>query len=455
MQAILETASQCTDCATLNESDNWFTDGIDNDFHVLTPRPYQLDGITFLRRKQRAMIADAPGAGKTLQASEAARYSSSIMIVCPTYLTDQWFDFIHEQYPTDSISMASGTRKQRDAALNHNAKWTIVNTEMLRTYELPYKETVIIDESHHVRNREAAVSKAALEYCKHVHNVYLLTGTPIVKEADDYFMQLRIIDPNTFSSYARFVSTYCSFSMTSWGYQVTGVRNRALLKDLLSKYVMGRDYKDIGLQLPALIETIVPVRLTNEHYDMYKSIKNMYTYEDINFTNALQVLHALRMITSLAPEKQQRAIDMAAELPNCVVFTWYRQAARTIAAELSKLHPDAKVVHINGDTPPSERKELAQSAQYVVATMDSLSEGVDLSHIRSCVFFEEWYTYGVMHQALTRLQRYRPDGSEEPVNCYYVQARSTVDELIHQTQMRRTDTAVSVKDMIRKELARA
>lgn len=440
-------------------------------------RPYQQGGIDFLRVKQRAIITDEPGLGKTLQATEAAKDFRSILVSCPTYLMDQWFDWIHEQYPNDSIALASGTRSQRERALSIPAKWKIVNHEMFRSYlpSIPHVDCLIIDEMHHVRNKDAKQSKYIFLYANPnshattqtthqlntlpIPNIYGLTATPVVKEPDDFFMQLRILDPLTFSSYNQFVYDYCLFTDSMYGMQIIGLRNKNKFKrEVLDNYVIGRSYEDVGIQLPALVQSFRRVRLTDDNRTMYDRIRDYYHYafEDpdgsgdtinFNFDNALSVMHALRTITSCAVEKRDLTALLAEDLPNYALFTWYKPAAAYLAEKLG-------ATLLNGDVPVNERTAQARSSTKIVATISSLSEGVDLSHIRNCIFFEEWYTYGVMHQTLSRLRRFRPDGSEEPVNVYYCHADKTIDQGIHEVSRRRTATANDIKGMIKKELAR-
>jgi len=419
-------------------------------------RPYQEDGIEFLTTKHRAMITDEPGLGKTLQASEAAKTSKTITVSCPTYLMDQWFDHIHSQYPEDSISLASGQRYQRQHAINLPAKWKIINHQMLRlnnkgipSYDVPPSETLIIDEMHHVRNRDASQSKGMLRYAKTCTSVYGLTATPIVKDPDDMFMQLRILDPQTFTSYNDFVYHYCDVWQDGYGLKISGIRNKHDWNQLLSQYVLGRTYPDVGMQLPPLIINKRRTSLTPEHRKMYDDIKNYYRCEDpdLAFDNALSVMHALRTITSQCQEKRDLTAMLAEDLNSYCLFTWYKPAAQYLADKLG-------ATLLNGDIPPVERTQQARQSNKIVATISSLSEGVDLSHIRNAVFFEEWYTYGVMHQALSRLQRFRPDGSEEPVNVYYCHTTRTIDEGIHQVNQNRKATAHDVRSMIKKELAR-
>lgn len=417
-----------------------------------TLRPYELDGIEFLRTNHRAMLTYEPGLGKTITASRAAETSATITISCPAYLTDMWFDWITSQYSDDSVVLVSGTRYQRTRALLIPCKWRILNHEMFRTYLdiIPTSETLIIDEMHHFRNRDAKQSKGMLIYSKQCKNVYGLTGTPIVKDPDDYFMQLRILDPYTFTSYNDFVYTYCTFSQSMYGMQITGIKNRTKFKELLSAYVMGMTYEDAGIYLPPINRNFRRIKLSPDNRKLYNDIRDYYASSDpdLTFDNALSVMHALRTITSHAPEKREFTAMLADDLPsNYAILTWYKPAAQYIASKLG-------IPYISGDIAPNLREQQCKATNRLVATISSVKEGVDLSHITNVIFFEEWYTYGVMHQVLSRFDRFRPDGSQLPVNVYYIHANETIDQGIHAISQKRTQTAHDVRSMIRKELLR-
>jgi hypothetical protein len=108
----------------------------------------------------------------------------------------------------------------------------------------------------------------------------------------------------------------------------------------------------------------------------------------------------------------------------------------------------------------------------VVATIKSLSEGVDLSNCNTVYFFEEDFTPGKMYQFLSRVRRHRDnstgtvsitedllglshlhvdeDPNDKPIIVRYFHAYKTIDERIHAVQSNR---AVDVKDIIKVELA--
>lgn len=407
---------------------------------ILIPRRYQEEGISFLKSHKRAMLADAPGLGKTLQASMAA--VKPVLIAAPTYLTEQWYDFIREQFPKDSVKIAQGTYHNKMVALAHRADWTIVNIEMLRSYTMPKVTTFIIDESHHVRGRDSQQSLGALRVAVNADYIYLLTATPICNEPDDLYMQFQLISPEDFPSYYKFIEQYCNVYSTPWGNKVRGAKDPKRLFELMSKYGISRGYKDVGLELPPLIENRIMVKPTNEFMKTYKKLKESYNLDGMQMNSIAEAMQTLRRMTA-CKEKTDALMGVVEDQTakeSAVVFCWYKSSAE----HLGKL---LKAPVITGDTAAKDRRIIANKSHIVVATLASLSEGVDLSSHKVCIFFEEDYTPGIMYQALSRVRRHSADN--RPVRSYTIMVKGTVDETVHSAV---TERISNVREILRRAL---
>lgn len=411
----------------------------------LAPRKYQQEGISFLRQHKRAMLCDLPGLGKTLQASMAAE--TPCLIACPTYLTQQWADFLGSQWPASRIALCTGTRVEKNVKLKQVADWYIINIEMLRltkdkdfTFKLPRVKTVIFDESHHLKNKEASQSQGALKVAKATPRVYLLTGTPIVKDADDLYFQLKIICPDSFTSYHRFVDSFMQTVATPWTVKVVGVRDAKGLRKLLAQHALGRNYRQVGLQLPDLIETVHRLDMPSDLMKQYTKLKQEYRLKDKVYDYAIQIISELRQMT-FCETKIKALIDCILDAKmSGVIFTWYRETAQIIGEAL-------EVPVLTGDISPNERAKVARKSNLVVATLASLSEGVDMSHLRNVVFVDQDYTSGRLYQALSRVRRYSENN--EPVKVHYLLMKDTIDETIYNMVQRRVYDA---KMILREEL---
>lgn len=393
----------------------------------MIPRPYQIEGIEFLKSHIRGGLTDDPGLGKTLQAVLAAQ--TPVIVASPTYLVEQWYEVIKGEFPEATVMPALGSINKRYKAIQSKPDWLIINIEMLRGYELYYPDTFIIDEAHHVRSRGAQQSKGAKLVAANSMYVYMLTATPIVKEVDDVWHLLHILDPHAFKSYDRFVKMFCVTTDSPYGPKVIGASNPRGLEALLSRYFLGRTYKEVGLFLPELIETTVRIQESKQFYKDYNDTKHNYSFGPLVFDNALATIMFLRQMARTRT-KIRSTLDLLDDLPGkAVIFTWFKDSAFELANYI-------RCPAITGDLDPSERKRIAMEGHdYIVATIPSLSEGVDLSYARNVIFFEEDYTPGVMHQALSRVRRYSTN--TDPVRVYYIHTKGTIDEVIHRMVERR------------------
>ncbi len=88
----------------------------------------------------------------------------------------------------------------------------IVNFEAipkrLPEYERKKYIGLIVDESHRLKNRSGAWSKAVFKLSKRIYHKLLLTGTYWDSGYEDLYGQLRIIDPDRFHNWSEFENRY-------------------------------------------------------------------------------------------------------------------------------------------------------------------------------------------------------------------------------------------------------
>lgn len=408
--------------------------GLDTEGFKYKLRDYQVEGAAFLVAKKRAFLADAPGLGKTLQSALAARPYGKTLIVCPTYLVEQWADILSEQWPDDVVNVARGDALKRHKALTEDAKWYIMNTEALRTYYPPDVNTVIFDEAHYLRTRTAKQSQHAALLAARVERVYMLSATPIYRDTSDLWHLLHILDPKNWTSYWQFIDRFCNLLHTGYGERVVSTKNRDLLEWWLDQYLLGRTYKDVEMQLPDMIEKSVVLEETVDFYKRYTRLRDNYIIDEIPLESAAAVLHELRRMT-VTPMKLAAIKQIVADIPEgqpVVIFCWYRDTAAALGLEFD-------VTPLTGDIAPNERMKAAKASRVRIATLAALSEGVDLSDARTIIIVEYDYTPGRMYQATSRVRRYSHDSS--PVLLYSVRTKKTVDEVVYRAVQARISSA--------------
>jgi superfamily II DNA or RNA helicase len=441
---------------------------------TLEQRPYQIEGAEWLLHHKRAILADSQGLGKTATAFMAAHQRRPTCIIAPAFWSHHWHQFVQKYAPLSPIIHAgTDTRINRmqaldaaTSALNVGAlDYLILSAEMMPAYAewlthvLPRFKTVIIDEAHMFRSHRSKRAQLAAKLLKHTPNIFLLTATPQMTDVDDYYQLLHILDPKQFSSYYRFLDDHCRTTRLAYKIAVNGIRNPTEFATMLRRYMLRRTYSEVGRDLPPIMPTTyLDFDLTDEERTRYRQLKNEYrntltaadgtltnTTTTIPLSSAGEVLHQLRTLT--AAQKPHIIADLLRQEartppPPYIIFTWYKETAHQIALHLSTaLSPHSPLV-ITGDTPADERAHAAKHAPHIVATIASMSVGIDLSDHKLLIFAEQSYVPGMMNQAITRV--HRDTTNTLPVRPYILRANRSIDKAVHRAQSRRDATATSI-----------
>ncbi|HSJ10052.1 MAG TPA: SNF2-related protein, partial [Longimicrobiales bacterium] len=92
--------------------------------------PHQVEGVAFLLKRRRAILADDMGLGKTRQAIIALHVNERggpFLVVCPASVKQNWAREITTALPDATVRIISG--KSDDAPLD--AQWVVVNYDVL------------------------------------------------------------------------------------------------------------------------------------------------------------------------------------------------------------------------------------------------------------------------------------------------------------------------------------
>jgi hypothetical protein len=182
---------------------------------------HQIDGIKFLWLNGRALLADEPGLGKTLQSLAAAEFPC--LVVCPSKLKMNWVREVGRWRPGSTVSVISGGDKPSEEArgadvvvinydiLTRHVDWlmtqrwkTIIADEATALKNIEYK-TVQLNEYDAEGNRKVAFDVAAgspalaaafyqVQLANPESRLYLLTGTPLMNRTKELFPLMNMID---------------------------------------------------------------------------------------------------------------------------------------------------------------------------------------------------------------------------------------------------------------------
>lgn len=276
-------------------------------------RPYQRAGIKFMMANQYTLLADEPGAGKTLSTIAtivASGVTGDILVLSPSIATQVvWPAEIKHWAPNDEILHVTGARSKREAELaklrffsgKSKRRWVLCNLEMVKIkyhepvvidgkerrgwYEHQYPElffndffkerkdrkvprewaAIVVDESHRalITNKTKAHMQTQIRCgfgklaTKPDGKRIAISGTPFRGKLENLWGTLNWLDPQKYSVYWKWVSDWFDTEQVSYG----GARDATKINELtpekrtqffehMAPFTLRRTKKEIAKDLP-------------------------------------------------------------------------------------------------------------------------------------------------------------------------------------------------------------
>ena len=407
-------------------------------------RPYQKEGVEFAAAHKRALIADAMGLGKTLQALAVLESLDAFpaVVVCPASVKSGWQAEVLKWTPWRSCQVLDTGRDGLD-----EADVTILNPELLgpqlEDLEQMRPRAVVLDESHYFKNPRAQRSRHAARLCEGVEIRLALTGTPIQNRRDDLIQQLQLL-----GQLEEVLHPYRGVLPHWWTPEKGALRwdQAANAIDQLPRGVLHGRLRDVCLirrtkhqvaqDLPSFerVRREVPMGDRDAYLQAESAFvtwvdklraKDESAWGHDRFVGR-QHLSRLRREAALAKRGAvlEWADTMHADRQTVVFFAYHKAVVEAYAKELP-----GKVAAITGDTNPHTRRVLIDALgqhDFLVATMDSLGQGVDglQHHANHVAFLELDWTPTKHEQCEGRLHRI---GQTEPVTAWYFTAEDSIE----------------------------
>lgn len=346
---------------------------------------------------------------------------------------------------------------------------------------------VVIDESHRIKGQSSNVSRMADRIGQTVDKRIILTGTVMPAGPLDVFSQWRFLDPYAFgdldedgsrrrATFQRFQGRFAVLG-GYMGKQVTGYRNMDELQNIMGQRAAVVLKKD-ALDLPPVIETVIPVMLTPAEKKAYMQMKKNLSVAFqgtangpiATVNNRLVQVMRLRQITSghlpddmgIVREIGTSKADTIASLVHdtlgsekrIVIFTLFTHELEMLKRKVAK--SGTIVETISGATHNDERiairRRFGNLTDYpdrivLVAQIKTLSLAVnELVTAQNIIFGSLSQQRDDLIQAIDRLNRIGQVG--EKVNVWFAEAPGTIDTVIHQSHRDGTDLELAVLDHV-------
>jgi len=442
---------------------------------------YQKAGVKFLSnpKKHRSILADGMGLGKTLQAIGAyynhdKSGNAKLLIITTKNAKATWRRELFKWLKRDDtciIESTDGIMGATQKILLNKAPIVVVNFEsMANLKDLIMSQPwhfIVVDEAHKLRNRDTKMFKACLEVFRHFQMIplKLLTGTPLINKPQDLFSLLQCLYPSSFTSESEWIDNHF-WVKTMFGEQsykeVTSKKkanggtgkltythkNQEEFKKYMSKYMLRRTPEDV-LDLPDLMEEIIPIELTGKQLKMYEDIRDLWAAEfdgkeSVSITVVIAQIQRLKQISlslglmwgeSCEGPKTDRIIDILEESDDDEKFV-ITSSYSTYLKPLAKLLNERgiKTVCLTGASSTEQRTKMENDFQaensdikvFLFSTKAG-SESITLTAANTIIFTDKPWTAASEDQAVGRIKRI---GQNKKMKKIVLEAENTVEQYI-------------------------
>lgn len=266
----------------------------------------------------------------------------------------------------------------------------------------------------------------------------LLSGTPIVNRADEYFVPLNILAPDIFSSLDRFRKNWLEQDHKGKWTRVKSWKIEEF-REVISKFVIRRERKDVLKDLPAFQRVYTTIGMDNEELKkMYnKEIQKLLdkdaengtlTYQDIS-----ENIASMRRITALAKVDfvvdQVMAFLDSTEDEKITLGIHHRDVRLTLMEVLKKFEP----LSLSGEDSPEKKNWIVHEFQkphrrVLIANTLAGGVGLNLQFCNNAMVLERQWSSAYEEQFEGRFNR---PGQTRPVSCDYILIKGTIDEYFH------------------------
>jgi SNF2 family DNA or RNA helicase len=232
---------------------------------------------TVLQRfRGRALLCDEVGLGKTIEAglvlSELVMrgLARSVLVLAPPSLIEQWQGEMRRKFSLEIVNQDDPAFRQMGAEAWTQFDRVIVSLHTAKRE--PHRsailarqwDLVIVDEAHHLRNRNTQMWKFASELRKQF--ILLLTATPVQNNLDELFNLVTLLEPGLLSTAKQFQRRFVDRK------DKLTPRNVSELHTLLSEVMVRNRRSTVGLQFTRRWARTDRVALTAQERALYDDV---------------------------------------------------------------------------------------------------------------------------------------------------------------------------------------
>lgn len=444
--------------------------------------PFQKDGIEWLILHKDALLADAMGLGKTIQAVGLINALPSIkktLIICPASLKQNWKNEIMNWCVRPvTIQVIDSLSRWVDADI------TVTNYEQVLKFRKDIDNTkwdlLVCDESHYLKNAKSQRTQRVVGHwdddpAKRIYPIkadrrLFMTGTPVLNRPKELWTTVRALDRQGLGAdWHKFHTRYCAGYKDQFGWQIDGASNLDELNHRLRNSIMLRRKKeDVLKELPPKRRQIImlepvtngakqalkneeellkleteintlraeveklSVNQTNEAYK--KAVQKLATIETTSFGESAKIRH--NTASAKLPMAMEYLMNVLANEDKIVVFGHHHDVIDTIVEGLAEYG----VRSIDGRTTVKQRQDAVDAFQrdpkvrVIVGSIGAMGSGYTLHAASYVAFVELDWVPGNMSQAEDRLHRI---GQKESILIQHLMLNGSFDGRVAKTVLRK------------------
>lgn len=448
------------------------------------PHDYQQYAIQFLTEHPVAALLLDMGLGKTVTTLTAInellfdRFEiRRVLVIAPLRVArdtwsaeiEKWEHLKHLKY-----SVAVGTSAERRQALNAKTDICILNREniswLVEESGIPFDfDMLVIDELSGFKNHQTKRFKALMKIRPKVKRIVGLTGTPSSNGLMDLWAEFRLLDMG--QRLGRFIGQYRTAyfqpdkrnGMVVYSYKPLPQAEKQIY-DKISDITISMKAIDY-LQMPELLLTEVPVRLSKQERERYQQLKQELVLDlpdgEITAANAASLSNKLSQLANGAiyddtgvvlpiHDRKLGALEDLIEAANgkpVLVAYWFKHDLERIQERLRKLHTASTVM----DKPESIQRWNAGEISVGLIHPASAGHGLNLqaggSHL---IWFGLTWSLELYQQTNARL--WRQGQQSETVVIQHLITKGTIDERILKALTRKEQTQTALMQAVKAEI---
>lgn len=407
-------------------------------------RSYQAAGIGWLldtlALSGAALLADDMGLGKTAQAIVAADVlgARSIRVICPAIMRRKWAKEFKRW----------GSPLQAPEILSYEG-----HRSALKKGEAAPAELLILDEAHYCSNPKSLRTVAVRAWLDGQPNrpmIIALTGTPMADRPVDLFSLLDLLHPGRWGRRDprsgrcwSFEARYCDghkeeipvrdeTGSKKRVWVATGVSRPGELAERLTAVMLRRIKAEVAQDLPTLTREVIELELPASARKAMDRARRATSLDK-------QSLQGL--LSACEEHKLDAAVELAQQLVGSgrkpLILTTRKATTHALAVALKDLEP----ARVDGDTPPAERPAALEGARVGIATIYSITTGIDLVSFDSVIMVGlDWMPWTLL-QAEARIHRI---GQQNACMIYYLVALATLDEVVRDRVIEKLDSFAAI-----------